>query len=85
MELLKNLILSTAWEMEKPPAYGAFHLTFTLVGFALCIFLAWRLRNLGEKGARRLLFGVGAFLIVIERRPPSRENLIAFSIRLYST
>ena len=66
MELLKNLILSTAWEMEKPPAYGTFHLTFTLVGFALCVLLAWRLRNLGERGTRRLLFGIGAFLIVTE-------------------
>ncbi len=63
---LRDLIEATAWEMEKPKAYGTFHLTFTLVGFVLCVFLAWRLRNLGEKGSRRLLLGVGAFLIVTE-------------------
>lgn len=63
---LRSLIEATAWEMEKPKAYGAFHLTFTLVGFALCVLLAWRLRNLGEKGSRRLLLGIGIFLIVTE-------------------
>lgn len=63
---LRNLIEATAWEMEKPRAYGPFHLIFTLVGFALCVFLAWRLRGLGEKGSRRLLVGIGIFLIVTE-------------------
>ena len=48
--------------MEKPKAYGPFHLTFMIVGFALCIFLAWRLRNIGEKGFHRILLGVGILI-----------------------
>lgn len=63
---LRDLIEATAWEMEKPKPYGAFHLIFTVVGFALCVLLAWRLRGLGEKGCRRLLLGIGGFLIVTE-------------------
>ena len=63
---LQTLIEATAWEMEKPKAYGPFHLTFMLVGFAVCILLAWWLRHLGEKGNRRLLIGMGAFLILTE-------------------
>lgn len=63
---LRDMIEATAWEMEKPKAYGPFHLIFTFVGFALCLLLAWKLRKLGEKGSRRLLLGIGIFLIVTE-------------------
>ena len=65
-DILTSLMTLTAWEMEKPKAYGAFHLTFTVVGFALCLFLAFRLRRLGDKGNRRLLLGVGIFLLLTE-------------------
>ena len=37
---LDRFISATAWAMEKPPAYGAFHILFTLIGFAVCIFAA---------------------------------------------
>ena len=56
----------TAWEMEKPRAYGPFHITLTVIGVFLCIFLARKFRNLGERGSRRLLFSVGMFLVVTE-------------------
>ena len=65
-EFLTRLMTLTAWEMEKPKAYGAFHLTFTFVGFCVCILLAYLLRNLGKKGNRRLLLGLGVFLILTE-------------------
>ena len=52
--------------MEKPAAYGAFHLTFTFVGLALCIVAAYLLRNVGEKGNRILLVSVGVFLMLTE-------------------
>ncbi|MBQ8174403.1 MAG: YwaF family protein [Clostridia bacterium] len=63
---LDSLIKLTAWEMVKPKAYGVFHLTFTFVGFAVCLLLAYLLRNLGERGNRRLLTGVGVFLMLTE-------------------
>ncbi len=56
----------TAWEMAKPTAYGTFHLTFTFVGILLCIVAAWLLRNTGERGNRRLLLGIGVFLMLTE-------------------
>ena len=65
-ETLDALIEATAWKMTPPPAYGAFHLTFTFVGIALCILLAYKLRNLSERGHKTVLFCSGAFLIVTE-------------------
>ena len=56
----------TAWEMTKPKAYGAFHLIFTFVGFSVLIFLAWKLRNLSERGNKILLISVSMFLIITE-------------------
>ncbi|MBQ8859126.1 MAG: YwaF family protein [Clostridia bacterium] len=65
-KFLTDLMTATAWTMEKPKAYGSFHLTFTIVGFAVCVLLAYLLRNLGERGNRRLLTSVGLFLIITE-------------------
>lgn len=66
MGWLENFINWTAWEMEKPPAYGAFHLTFTFVGIALCILFAYLLRNANEKVNKIVLVSVGVFLIITE-------------------
>lgn len=63
---LEQLIEKTAWAMEKPAAYGPFHLTFTFVGFAVCVLLAWAFRRLGERGNRILLTAVGLFLVLTE-------------------
>lgn len=64
--LLDAFMHTTAWPMEKPPAYGAFHLTFTFVGLALSIFTAWKLRKIGDKGNRVLLTGCSVFLLICE-------------------
>lgn len=66
MSWLENFINWTAWGMEKPPAYGAFHLTFTFVGLAICILAAYLLRNVSEKGNRIVLISVSSFLIITE-------------------
>ena len=57
-----------AWDFtaEKPSSYGAFHLLFTVIGFALCIFFAIKLRRLKPKTVDFILFGCGAFLILTE-------------------
>ena len=65
-KVLTDLMTATAWMMEKPKAYGAFHLTFTFVGFAVCLLLAYLFRRLGERGNRRLLVSVGIFLMLTE-------------------
>lgn len=65
-EFLSELMTATAWEMTPPKPYGVFHLSFMILGFALSVFLACSLKNLGEKGNRRLLMGVGIFLAVCE-------------------
>lgn len=64
--MLDSFFESIAWPMATPPAYGAFHILFTLLGFALCYFSAWKLRNVSDKTSRRILFFCGLFLTVSE-------------------
>ncbi len=66
MNFLECFIEATAWTMEKPKAYGPFHLIFTFVGLAVCVLLAYLLRNTGKKGNRIVLVSVGVFLMVTE-------------------
>ncbi|MBE6958108.1 MAG: hypothetical protein E7447_03015 [Ruminococcaceae bacterium] len=63
---LDTFFESMAWPMTPPPAYGAFHILYTLIGFALCGILAWKLRNVGEKAFHWILFSVGTVLIISE-------------------
>ncbi len=56
----------TAWEMTPPKAYGAFHLTFFIVGLALSILGAWALRKSSDKVNRIVLMSAGIFLIISE-------------------
>ena len=64
--MLDSFFESISWPMEPPPAYGAFHILFTLIGFAVCGFSAWKLRNVNDKVAGRILFFCGLFLTISE-------------------
>ncbi len=63
---LAGLLQATAFPMTPPQAYGPFHLTFTIVGFVLSVFLAWKLRRIGERKGNLLLFCMGLFLLICE-------------------
>ena len=65
-DIIERFINFTAWEMTKPKAYGPFHLIFTFVGLAVLTFLAWKLRNISERGNKILLISVSVFLMVTE-------------------
>ena len=52
--------------MEPFPSYGAFHILYTLIGFAVCAFLAWRLRRVSDRCAGRILFSLGVILTLSE-------------------
>lgn len=65
-EMLTKFLTETAWPMEKPVAYGTFHLTFFLVEMAVVVLLAWLLRNTDEKQNRTVLLCSGAFLFLCE-------------------
>lgn len=65
-ECLEQMIRATAWTMEKPKAYGSFHLIFTFVGLLLSLLIARSLRNVGKRGNRVVLIGTGTFLILTE-------------------
>lgn len=56
----------TAWEMEKPAAYGWFHILMTLGLLALTIGGAYALRHTTAKQNRLVLGAVGGFLLLTE-------------------
>ena len=66
IEAVDSFFESIAWKMETPPSYGLFHILFTLIGFTVCGFSAWKLRNVNDKAARGILFGCGLFLTLSE-------------------
>ena len=66
MAVLDSLFESISWPMEPPPAYGTFHILFTLIGFAVCGFSGWKLRNVSDKVAGRILFCCGLVLSLSE-------------------
>lgn len=63
---MKAFLQWTAWTMDKPAAYGPFHLVFTAVLLAVTVWAAWRLRNTSEKANRIVLGCVGGFLLLTE-------------------
>ena len=65
-ERLDLFFESMTWPMEPIPAYGVFHILYTLLGFALCGFAAWKLRNASDKTAKWLLFTIGLVLTASE-------------------
>lgn len=66
MRALDLFFESIAWTMTPPPAYGAFHILYTLIGFTLCALAAWKLRNVSDKTCRYILFSIGLLLAVSE-------------------
>lgn len=64
--MLDSFFESVSWPMEPPPAYGAFHILFTLIGFAVCGFSAWKLRRVSDKAADHILFFCGLVLSLSE-------------------
>lgn len=65
-EHLNGFFQWTAWEMEKPKPYGAFHITLSLVGFLIAVLLSYHLRHIGERGNRILILTVGSILVISE-------------------
>lgn len=66
LEKLDLFLESMRWPMTPPVAYGWFHILFTLGGFALCAFAAWKLRKVSDKTARWILFSIGVLLGLTE-------------------
>lgn len=76
IKALTSFLEITAWRMETPSAYGPLHLTFMIVGFALSAFLAWKLRNVSDKGNRIIMLSVGIFLAICELYKQLLYNLV---------
>lgn len=63
---MKEFLHWTAWTMEMPASYGAFHLLATAVLLAAAIAGAWYLRNADDRRNRIILGAVGFFLLLTE-------------------
>ncbi len=63
---LDALFEAMAFPMDPPPAYGPFHILYTLIGFALCAVAGWKLRHCSEKAAKWILFIAGLILTLSE-------------------
>lgn len=66
MSWIEKFLRWTAWQMDKPPAYGAFHLGFFFCGLAVVILLAFILRKTNDKQNRIVLLCCGLFLLLTE-------------------
>lgn len=66
MDALAALLEKTAWLMETPKPYGAFHMLFFCLGVSIAVSLAYRLRRLNAAKARALLLSVGIGLALAE-------------------
>ena len=64
--MLEQWISATAWPMTPPSAYGSFHLLFLFFGLGISAALAYGLRRCSAVCCRRMLLGVGLFLITCE-------------------
>ena len=63
---LELFFRAAAIPMKAPAAYGLFHILFTLTGFAVCGFAAWRLRRSSDRTVNRILFWCGLVLALSE-------------------
>lgn len=66
LQAIDRFFESISWPMEPIPAYGAFHIIYTLVGFVVCTVAAWKLRNASDKATSWILFCCGLLLAVSE-------------------
>lgn len=66
VEVLDSFFESISCPMTPPPAYGSFHILFTLIGFAVCAFCAWKLRSVSDRIAGGILFSCGLLLTLSE-------------------
>ena len=64
--MLDTFFKSISFPMVPPSAYGAFHILYTLIGFAVCGFAAWRLRHVSDRTVNRILFSCGLTLSLSE-------------------
>lgn len=66
VQVLDSFFESISCPMTPPPAYGTFHILFTLIGFTVCGFTAWKLRHVSDKIAGKILFFCGLLLSLSE-------------------
>ena len=66
ISVLKDVLSLTAWEMETPKPYSAFHLALCAAGIPLAVLAARRLAKKRGAAPKAVLFSCGLFLLFLE-------------------
>lgn len=63
---MTEFVEKTAWIIEKPEAYGAFHLSFLVIALFGSAVAAFALRNISGRRADTLIFWLGVIMLTAE-------------------
>jgi hypothetical protein len=66
IEVIIEVVRSTAWKMEVQPLFGGFHLSFIIIGLIVCVLLAYLLKGISNSKHKLLLTSLGVLLILSE-------------------
>ena len=65
-DLLDRFFEASNLPMTPPPAYGWFHILYTIIGFTVCGVIAWKIRKINDNAAKWFIFSIGLFLGLTE-------------------
>lgn len=66
IDFLREILLPALHPMERPEAWGSFHLHFFLIGIPLAVIAAFFLRKLSKRAEKRMFLFIGIVLLLSE-------------------
>ena len=66
MNLIEKLMKATVYPIDKPSAYGLYHILFMVISLAIIIAFCYLMRKNSDKTFRIVLIVMGSFLILTE-------------------
>ena len=66
IDFLQELLLPVLHPMERPEAWGSFHLHFFLIGIPAAVVFAFLLRKISKKTEKQMLLFIGIVLVISE-------------------
>lgn len=66
MNLIEKLMKATVCPIDKPEAYGLYHILFMIISLAIIITFCYLMRKNSDKTFRIVLISMGSFLILTE-------------------
>ena len=66
MNLIERLMKATVYPIDRPAAYGLYHILFMIISLVIIISFCYLMRKNSEKTFRIVLISMGSFLILTE-------------------